>query len=231
MTDYRRQPFGVLNDASDQAIGTGLLVFPNPLCHRKRDNSVFPVPSSDPCIKTGIVRLNRTRPRKSRHSQILSSIKPAPLDQSGMAVLLEMASTVKMASPIKVIISWSLQTPHPDGSATSNQNRDGYAAFWSHWQATDQTNSTSNAPFRGRYQSLAHAEWLLPTVDSVENGRNTSPTWWFRVMSWSSEMGVFVSFQYATPPLQSSKWFSLTMAVERMNRSLSLRVSNYYSIA
>ena len=59
----------------------------------------------DTLLEMGIVRLNRTHPRKSRHSQILTSIKPAPLGKSGMAVLLEIASTVKMAFSIKVIIN------------------------------------------------------------------------------------------------------------------------------
>ena len=53
----------------------------------------------------GIVRLNRTCLRKSRHSRILTSIKTTPLGKSGFAVLLKIVSTVDVAFLIKVVVN------------------------------------------------------------------------------------------------------------------------------
>ena len=53
----------------------------------------------------GVVRLNRTRLRKSRNSRILTSIKPTPLGKSGFALLLKIVSTVEVTFLIKVVIN------------------------------------------------------------------------------------------------------------------------------
>ena len=53
----------------------------------------------------GIVRLNRTRLRKSRHTRILTSIKPTPLGKSGFAVLLKIVSSTDVTFMIKVVVN------------------------------------------------------------------------------------------------------------------------------
>ena len=55
--------------------------------------------------KLGVVRLNRTRHRKSRHSRILTSIKTTPLGKSGFAVLFKIVSTVEVTFLIKVVVN------------------------------------------------------------------------------------------------------------------------------